>query len=51
MADSVNALGTLMGGNSGNLNIVIQADGREFYRATIDDFRLVESENPVVVPA
>ena len=50
MADSVNAVGTLMGNNSGNLNITIQADGREFYRATIDDFRLVQSENPVVVP-
>ena len=50
MADSVNALGTLMGGNNGNLNIVIQADGREFYRATIDDFRLIQSENPVVMP-
>lgn len=51
MADSVNALGTLMSGNgSGNLNIVIQADGREFYRATLDDFRLVQSENPVIVP-
>ena len=50
MADSVNALGTLMSGGSGNLNIVIQADGREFYRATLDDFRLVQSENPVIVP-
>lgn len=50
MADSVNAIGSLMGGNSGNLNIVIQADGREFYRATLDDFRLIQTENPVVVP-
>ena len=51
LADSVNAIGTLMGGNSGNLNIVIQTDGREFYRATLEDFRLIQSENPVVVPA
>lgn len=51
LAESVNAIGTLMGGSgSGNLNIVIQADGREFYRATLEDFRLIQSENPVIVP-
>lgn len=51
LAESVNAIGTLMGGSgSGNLNIVIQTDGREFYRATLEDFRLIQSENPVIVP-
>ena len=50
LAESVNAIGTLMGGGNGNLNIVIQADGREFYRATLEDFRLIQSENPVIVP-
>lgn len=51
LAESVNAIGTLMGGSgNGNLNIVIQTDGREFYRATLEDFRLIQSENPVIVP-
>ena len=51
LAASVNALGSLMGlgGNSGNLNIVIQADGREFYKATLNDFRLINSQNPIIL--
>jgi len=50
IADSVNAVGALVGsGNTGDLNIVIQANGREFYRATLDDFRLVQAQNPVIL--
>lgn len=51
MADSVNAIGVMnaANANTGDLQITIQADGREFYRATIDDFRLVSSQNPVIL--
>lgn len=51
LADSVNALGAMgaANANTGNLNIVIQANGREFYRATIDDFRLINSQNPIIL--
>ena len=51
MAASVNAIGSLMGANAntGNLNIVIQADGREFYRATLADFRLINQQNPIIL--
>lgn len=51
MAASVNAIGSLMGANAntGNLNIVIQADGREFYRATLQDFRLINQQNPIIL--
>ena len=51
MAQSVNALGAMgaANANTGNLNIVIQANGREFYRATIDDFRLINSQNPIIL--
>ena len=49
LADSVNALGMVQNTNSGDLSIVIQTNGREFYRATLDDFRLVSSQNPIIV--
>ena len=51
MADSVNALGMMnaANANTGNLNIVIQADGREFYRATLADFRLIQQQNPIIL--
>lgn len=51
MAQSVNAIGSMMGANAntGNLNITIQADGREFYRATLADFRLINQQNPIIL--
>ena len=50
MADSVNALGTLMGGGgSGNLTIQFVVNGREFSRAILPDFRLVQAQNPIIV--
>ena len=50
MADGVNALGSLMGFNgNGDLNIQFNVNGREFYRATLADFRLVQSQNPVIL--
>lgn len=49
MADSVNALGSLMGGNTGNLTVQFVVNGREFSRAILPDFRLVQSQNPIIV--
>lgn len=50
LADSVNAIGALMGGgNNGNLTILFEIDGREFSRAILPDFRLVQSQNPIIV--
>jgi len=51
MAASVNALGAMQSANTGkgNLNITIQANGREFYRATLGDFRLINSQNPIIL--
>lgn len=52
MADSVNALGSLLGGNgsgAGDLNLVFNVNGREFYRATLADFRLVQAQNPIIL--
>lgn len=49
MADSVNALGMMGGGGSGDLAINVQIDGRTFYRATLQDFRLVQAQNPIIV--
>jgi hypothetical protein len=50
MADGVNALGSLMSYNgNGDLNIVFNVNGREFYRATLQDFRLVNAQNPIIV--
>lgn len=50
MADGVNALGSLLGFNgNGDLNIQFNVNGREFYRATLADFRLVQSQNPVIL--
>lgn len=51
LADSVNAMGMMQSANTpnGNLNITIQANGREFYRATLGDFRLINSQNPIIL--
>ena len=52
MADSVNALGSLLGGGgsgAGDLNLVFNVNGREFYRATLADFRLVQAQNPIIL--
>lgn len=49
MATSVNALGSLMGGNSGNLTIQFVVNGREFSRAILPDFRMVQAQNPIIV--
>lgn len=52
MADAVNAMGTLAyagGGASGNLTIIAQVNGREFYRGSLADFRLVQRENPIIL--
>ena len=52
MADAVNAMGTLAyagGSASGNLTIIAQVNGREFYRGSLADFRLVQSENPIIL--
>ena len=52
MADSVNALGSLLGGGGnggGDLNLVFNVNGREFYRATLADFRLVQAQNPIIL--
>lgn len=49
MADSVNALGMMNAGGSGDLAINVQIDGRTFYRATLQDFRLVQAQNPIIV--
>lgn len=49
MADSVNAIGSLMGGNTGNLTIQFVVNGREFSRAILPDFRLVQAQNPIIV--
>ena len=52
-AEIINALGTLAMGagssGSGDLIIIQQTNGVEFHRATIQDFRQVESENPVEI--
>ena len=49
-AGMVNGLSAL-GGLGGNLRIEIPViiDGKEFYRATIDDLRAVQRANPEVV--
>lgn len=45
----VRALDTLsIGRGSGDLHISIPIDGVEFFQATIKDFRLVDSANPVI---
>lgn len=52
MADAVNAMGTLAyagAGASGNLTIIAQVNGREFYRGSLADFRLVQRENPIIL--
>lgn len=49
MASSVNAIGSLMGGNSGNLTIQFVVNGREFSRAILPDFRMVQAQNPIIV--
>lgn len=49
LADSVNALGMMMGGSGGNLTIQFNVNGREFSRAILPDFRLVSSQNPIIV--
>lgn len=49
MADSVNAIGSMMGGNTGNLTIQMVVNGREFSRAILPDFRLVQAQNPIIV--
>ena len=51
LADSVNALGSLLGGGStgGDLNLVFNVNGREFYRATLADFRLIQAQNPIIL--
>ena len=49
MAESVNAIGMMNQNPTGNLNIVIQADGREFYKATLSDFRLINQQNPIIL--
>ena len=50
LAASVNALGSLMGGQgNGDLNLVFNVNGREFYRATLADFRLIQAQNPIIV--
>ena len=50
MADGVNALGSLLGFNgNGDLNIQFNVNGREFYRATLQDFRLVNAQNPIII--
>lgn len=47
----INAIGTLTAGQkstpSGDLSILVTVDATEFYRATIADFRTVQSENPI----
>ncbi|MBE6955677.1 MAG: hypothetical protein E7449_07215 [Ruminococcaceae bacterium] len=48
MSDSVNAFG-LMNGGATRLEIPISINGREFYRATIDDLRMIQRSNPEVV--
>ena len=48
MSDSVNAFGVMNGGAI-RLEIPISINGREFYRATIDDLRMVQRSNPEVV--
>jgi len=49
----VNALSTLTAGASegaaGDLTVVINTDGVEFFRATLPAFRQVQSENPIEV--
>lgn len=49
MADSVNAIGSLLGGGNGDLNVQFVVNGREFYRATLADFRLIQAQNPIIV--
>lgn len=49
MADSVNAIGSLFGGGNGDLNVQFVVNGREFYRATLADFRLIQAQNPIIV--
>lgn len=50
MADSVNAIGSMMGGNgTGDLSVNFVVNGREFYRATLADFRLVQAQNPIIL--
>jgi len=50
MADSVNAIGSFLGGNgNGNLNLILNVNGREFYRATLADFRLIQAQNPIIL--
>lgn len=49
MAESVNALGALSGASQGDLTIQMVIDGREFSRAILPDFRLVQAQNPIIV--
>ena len=49
MSDSVNAIGSMMGGGNGDLNVQFNVNGREFYRATLADFRLIQQQNPIIV--
>lgn len=50
IAQAVNAMGTFVGNQAtGDLTIITQTNGREFYRATLQDFRLVQAQNPIIV--
>lgn len=49
MAESVNALGAISGASQGDLTIQMVIDGREFSRAILPDFRLVQAQNPIIV--
>lgn len=49
MADSVNAIGSMMGGGNGNLTIQFVMNGKEFSRAILQDFRMVSAQTPIIV--
>lgn len=49
MAQSVNAMGSLMGGGNGNLTIQFNMNGKEFSRAILQDFRMVSAQSPIIV--
>ena len=49
MAESVNAMGSLMGGGQGNLTIQFNMNGKEFSRAILQDFRMISTQSPVIV--
>ena len=49
MLSTLSAMGALSGASKGDLIVTFVVNGTEFYRATIDDFRSVEAENPIIV--